>query len=51
MFIVCYINRKFNQQVDNSVYELPDKQKLEISREMYTIPEQLFEKSVFSYLQ
>jgi actin-related protein len=39
------IESKFNQYVDNSVYELPDKQKLEVSKEMYTVPEQMFEKS------
>jgi isopenicillin N synthase-like dioxygenase len=40
------LNRKFNQAVDNQVFELPDKTKLEVSKEMYTIPELIFQRDV-----
>jgi len=32
--------------VDSAIYELPDKTNIEVQKEMYTIPESMFEKFV-----
>jgi hypothetical protein len=43
----CYENTniddlQFNPVVDSTVFELPDRQQVEISKEIYTIPELIF---------
>lgn len=38
---------QFNPTVDNTIYDLPDQQKIEISREIYTIPELIFQENEY----
>eukprot|EP01016_Furgasonia_blochmanni_P020758 TRINITY_DN2318_c0_g1_i5.p1 TRINITY_DN2318_c0_g1~~TRINITY_DN2318_c0_g1_i5.p1 ORF type:complete len:268 (+),score=48.88 TRINITY_DN2318_c0_g1_i5:527-1330(+) len=35
-------NLRFNESVDNTIFELPDKRKIELSKEIYSIPEMIF---------
>lgn len=40
--------RKFNYSVDTQIYELPDRQRLEVMHELYDVPEMLFNPIVRS---
>eukprot|EP01016_Furgasonia_blochmanni_P020756 TRINITY_DN2318_c0_g1_i2.p2 TRINITY_DN2318_c0_g1~~TRINITY_DN2318_c0_g1_i2.p2 ORF type:complete len:210 (+),score=30.70 TRINITY_DN2318_c0_g1_i2:699-1328(+) len=39
---IMFFNRRFNESVDNTIFELPDKRKIELSKEIYSIPEMIF---------
>lgn len=41
---VCSFNMVYNEVIDNSIYELPDKTNIIIGKEAYDLPETLFTK-------
>ncbi len=48
----CYENTniddlQFNPIVDSTIFELPDRQQIEISKEIYTIPELIFQENEY----
>jgi hypothetical protein len=42
--------RKFNEETDKTVIELPDRNKLDLGKETYSIPEMHFLENVKPYI-
>jgi hypothetical protein len=42
-------HRKFNEETDKTVVELPDKHKLDLGRETYSVPEMHFLENVLHF--